>query len=240
MISFSVYLLISFCVLVAVQICDFWLSTNQFFLILLVQLLWLFGACISKALITEKAVFLARSREAIASIFVLPAGIAMSSLTFIFLLPILLSTALYFYFSKLKDISIFLKPTKRIKLYLSFRAIFLANFANSVNLIWAININKINDLMFGVDLSILVRFAVYFFQFLVMGSVAFTINTPKVNMKYNILILSLVLIIGFGGLLLSFRLPKSSIFYLPILAAISHYLAIIVLSNNGDEINTKN
>ncbi len=238
-VTFLLYSLVSFCVLTTIQISELRLSTSQFFLIFLVQLFWLFGACIAKALITEKAVFLARSRETIASLFVLPAVIAKSSLTFTFMIPILLSTILYFYFSKLKGISVFLKTGRKVKLHFLLRAIFVTNFANSVILIWAMHTNRINDLLFGVDLSILVRFAVYAFQFLVMGSVVLTVHTPKVNKKYNIHMLSLILMIGFGGLFLSFEWPKTSIFFIPILAAISHYFGIVFLCNNGDEINTE-
>ena len=101
-------------------------------------------------------------------------------------------------------------------------------------LIWAIIMNRSNELIYGYDSTPIVRFSMYIYQIITIGSVILIIfpDFMKKNENFvNLLFISMILLCIF-----TFFTNSNLLFIIiPILLGICRYLAMIILNLNFKE-----
>jgi hypothetical protein len=230
--TFFFYVVFSFCILFFIQLTDFRLSWDNFILASVLQFLWLIGTCLSKALLEEKKIFIARIRDAFTSLLFMPVVLINSSFDYALIIPFLFSTLIYFILVINKEIKIFSYTSNKMSLFDFFLAIFITNFTNSVLLLWALYISRMHESFLGLDLSICVRFSLYVFQFLSLSALVLTISKPKIfidSNKYKY-VTKLAATFVLLGLFFSVLWPKNSVLFMPVFGVISHYSCLIILN----------
>jgi hypothetical protein len=204
-------------------------STNLMLLLSLILLLWLVGAQSSRSLVELGWVFLGRVREAIASIslaIMIFTGFGMQSS---FLAAVASGTI--FSLAMLKKSSncrLLTESNEMMKgLTKLLWSVILANIATFLITYWALVQTSKHGEIFGLDISTAVRFSMYFYQSMIIGSVLLVSRHSKVKFRINLGPLSVVMaLLLIASLYLSINL---SLVIIPILSAVAHYLAVLHL-----------
>lgn len=208
------------------------LKTTQTVLLLSsIIVLWIIGAHWSRVIIEKGNLFLGKCREGVTSIcfaifILLGAGIEWSFIS---------SVAIGTFFAWLIIKSLKAAPITSPKLghTLEFQrllqSVVLSNVATFAISTWAlIQTQKIEDI-YGVSIPVAIRFSMYAYQTLTIGSVILLVRGARIPQK-NIQLFTIVAILFFLASLLA---PLSiGLFSIPIAAGIIHYCAVIFLQRH--------
>lgn len=218
---------------------------NFLILSVLVFNLWICGNIFSRVLILNKKIFLARSRDAISSVFIIFLCLFSFKLNIVIISSLICVTLLFLILSRQYSKEYF-ENNISIENLISFvmRAV-LTNFSGLIMLIWAFHMNRSDEVIFGFDAHIAVRFTMYVYQFLSIGSIVMVIFSPQ-SIKKNIKFFTLsygVLLITSALTLIFFNLL--GYFLLPFFLAVARYFEILIASqasfyNLYDNFNKRN
>ncbi len=191
---------------------------------------WLFGAILSRGILEAGKIFVGRSRETIGSLVMTfcifcGAGVvdafAIGAVFGMFFLLLLANRwgLQNHVFCERK-----IKKNGREQL----RRFFCGNVAVVMVTVWAYNFNQSNQLVMGIDGSIMARGAVYIFQVLVIGVVVLIWKNPADYIRHKT-VLNIALAL-FCVLAVAITLPYSvGVFFVPIIGALLHYASVCYL-----------
>lgn len=194
--------------------------------------IWILGAIMSRTLISREKIFLGRFRESICSLMI----IILIILNFNFELNIIISLLVSLFwvtFVSWEYKGLHFSNSKQNTNYKQFfMSLVLTNLSGAIMLLWALQINRSVDLIFGFDPTVVVRFSLYFYQFFTIGSVIIIIAIPKYfkeNKLFTIIIYCFLIFISLFAFIIS---TKLSVFILPVTLSICRYLGIIIVDLN--------
>lgn len=211
----------------------FLFEINFLILSMLVFNFWICGNIFSRALIKNNKIFLAKSRDTITSLFIIflsLLGLKFYSVTIISLFSV---TLLFLIFSRqyYKD---FVENKISISSFINFfLRVLLTNFSGLIILIWAFYTNRSDEVIFGIDAYIVVRFSLYAYQFLIIGAdimIIFSAEVFKKKIKFiklcyiSLLIISILICIFFNSI---------SSFTLPLLIGVARYFEILIANQDS-------
>jgi hypothetical protein len=112
--------------------------------------------------------------------------------------------------------------------------ILISNFTGSIMLIWAILMNRSDELIYGYDSTLIVRFSLYIYQIITIGSVVLIIfpDFLKKNENFIILVFISMSLLCIFIIFTNFHLLFIAI---PILLGIGRYLTMIIINLNFKE-----
>ena len=208
-------------------------EVNFFILSVLVFNLWICGNIFSRVLILNKKIFLARSRDTITSILIIFLCFFSFKLNFVITLSLICVTLLFLILSKQYSGEYFEKKTSIENLIGFIMRALLTNFSGLFILIWAFYMNRSSEVVFGVDAHIAVRFTMYAYQFLNIGSIVMLMISPQ-SIKKNIkfFTLSYIVLIIISALTLVYY-NISAYFLLPFFLGIARYFEILIASQTS-------
>jgi|LakMenEpi03Aug12_release.lakeMendotaPanAssembly.Ray.scaffolds.fasta_scaffold389625_2 hypothetical protein len=227
-------LLLTMCILFISVKFFFLFPLNILLLSIFILVAWITGAVLSRSLIVKNKIFLGRSREIVSSFFFIILILLNFDLTLTIIIGLFLSLMWVGIVSWPYRSKYFSTSKIQIKFTSYLGIILISNLTGSIMLIWAILINRSNELIYGYDPTLIVRFSLYIYQGISIGSVIlitfthfFKKNRDIVNLLFFLIILLCIFII--------FANFNLSIIILPILLGIGHYLAMIILNLNFGE-----
>lgn len=216
----------------------FWFDKSFYFLTLvsLIVFLWIIGAIASRSLLVAGKIFYARIREGVASLIMVPLALLGVDLLPTIVIGVFLSTFWVLWLSR-QHISSYFSKSNQISYLETFKPVVVSNLATVCILSWAIYFNEYSSKIFGLDSTVVVRIALYFFQALSIGSVVLVAKMPllayrvgRSSLQYSILCLLI-------GVLFSAINSSLGVVVMPCLAALSHYASIIYLHRHRSSAN---
>ena len=195
---------------------------------LITYFIWILGAIMSRTLISRKKIFFGRFRETMSSLSIIV--LIIFDLNFELNIIISLLVGLFWVtFVSWKYRSLhFTNSNQNLNYKFFFITLVLTNLSTVIMLLFALKINRSVGLIFGFDPIIAVRFSLYFYQLLTIGSVVVMIVIPKYfkeNRLPTIIAFCLLIFISLFSYIISTEL---AVIILPICLSICRYLGIII------------
>lgn len=205
---------------------NFNLYIEYFFYGLSIFFLWIIGSIYSQILFINGYIFISKSRESLASLLT---GVFILILNFdalsLFLISIFISLIFLICIFNYKNLKFQLNNNNKniINLKEIFK-ILISNLSVVAMLVWALNFSS-SDLIYGYPAEYVIRFSMYFFQALVIGSSLIIVRENKkiLNHQNTFLISAIILTIGYIISILSLQI---GVILMPIMCIVIHYLNI--------------
>ena len=209
-------------------------SLNMTLLSIFMLVAWILGAIPSRSLIVSKKIFLGRLRDAVSSfcfiiLILLNFDLIPTIIIGVFLSLIWVGVVSWPYRSKYFS----MKKIKK-KFSVDIYIILISNFIGSIMLIWAILMNRSDELIYGYDSTLIVRFSMYIYQIITIGSIILIIFPDfmkKNEIFVNLLFISIILLCIF----IIFTNSNLKFIIIPILLGICRYLTMIIINLNFKE-----
>jgi len=216
-------------------------SVSDALLALYIMTVWIIGSVLSKSLLINNQIFLGRIREAISSLII--CGFLLASLFGKIALILGFSSGLLCYWVMQRKFSPrTLSKEQRGPNYQNSKTdlfnLFLITCPTYITLVWAMQMNNLNDSKFGYRTGDLARFSMYIFQILTVGSIGlipvFSRLTTSGWKKKYFAIPALFLCVA-----LTFH-NSASLLIVPLFGALTHIFAIFfTISKTVNEKNIK-
>lgn len=199
-------------------------------LLVSILLLWIVGAQWSRTLMERGWVFCGRVREAVASMALAALVVLGLGIEPAFLSSVAAGTMFSWAMWRLTSApghGPSVRVSSAVQIVNLTRSIVLTNVATFSITYWALVQSGMPGEVFGYAISTTVRFAMYFFQILTIGSVALVsvkgLKTRRNHIRWLILV-------GGTCFVLSLLLPlPAALFFVPLFAALTHYGVVIFL-----------
>jgi hypothetical protein len=205
-------------------------SLNITLLSLFILVVWILGSILSRSLIVSKKIFLGRLRDAVSSfcfivLILLNLDFIPAIIIGLFLSLIWVGLVSWPYRSQ------YFSTKKNNSFAADIYVILISNLTGSIMLIWAILTNRSDELIYGYDPTVIVRFSMYIYQITTIGSVVLIIFPDFLKKHENFIILLFISMILFCifAIFANFHLLFITI---PILLGVSRYLTMIILNLN--------
>ena len=198
-----------------------------------ILLLWIIGARYGRALVEHGWVFSGRVREAIASLVLAALAVAGMAMDAAFLLSVLAGTLFSWVMWRLAALPPAAGRTQtlpRARMLAFGRSVVMTNCVTFTMTYWALVLNAQPQRILGYDMPTVVRFSMYLFQILTIGSVALVATAGWKPRQRQLGRLVMVLAACF---LASMLLPAlAALVLVPVLAALTHYALVLYLQQD--------
>lgn len=199
-------------------------------LLVSILLLWIVGAQWSRTLMERGWVFFGRVREAVASMTLAALVVLGLGIELAFLSSVAAGTIFSWAMWRLTRVPSHgprVLVSSAVQIVNLTRSIVLTNVATFSITYWALVQTGIPGEVFGYAISTAVRFAMYFFQILTIGSVAL-VSVKGLKTRRNHI--GWLILVGGTCFVLSLLLPlPAALFFVPLFAALTHYGVVIFL-----------
>lgn len=209
------------------------------FLILsmIMVILWIFGAIIARGVLANGSIFLARSRELIASVVFMFIYIFMDDILTALVLSIFIATLLFLFLARNNCNFSFFNNTHDKNEFNFLLKLFLTNISPLLFMFWALKSNAFTGYLWGVDSTLITRVSVYAYQALSIGVFVIIPLTKKFNMHFIkvqtlVLMMPLLTLLSFGCMFLDQELQ---LVFVPLSLIVLHYSNIFYLQLQNQE-----
>lgn len=195
-----------------------------------ILLMWIAGAYWSRGLVERGWIFSGRIREAVASFVLAVLVFAGLGVEFSFVLGVsagCVFAGLMWRYVQLADATAIQDGKPKTSLKRLVQNILLTNVATSAITYWALVQTGHAGAVFGIEVSTAVRFSMYIYQVLTIGSIVLVSATARLMRDRHIVVLAF----ASGALFLAalFMPLQVRLFLLPLSAAIMHYVVVLHL-----------
>ena len=211
-------------------------SPIVFAVLVAILLMWIAGAHWSRGLVEQGWIFSGRIREAVASLVLAVLVFAGLGVEVSFLLGVaagcVFAGLMWRYVLVLHLRAMGEKESKpKTSLKRLIQNILLTNIATSAITYWALVQTGQAGAVFGIEVSTAVRFSMYIYQVLTIGSIVLVSATARLMRDRHVVVLAL----ASGGLFVAalFMPLQLRLFLLPLSAAIMHYVVVLHLQQLG-------